>query len=219
MKQLHVLIFAVIANSSFKSIAQDCETLNNFNSFHGIRFEYKIPDSLKSAFKEEVKYDSNPYKSYYLEYDAIVGNKDLSNKFQKWFVFGDEIFTKIYITCLLDDRVYQIMLMNIYSSKDLFNNIDDSIEIVKKRLPPMFLNANRQLKSLFGDPTRTNQDSDLFANYYENFWECEKQNIELRLIYHNNITGANPTGLLLITDLIFTNNKLAKIEKLDELQK
>jgi hypothetical protein len=141
--------------------AQDCKALNEFNSFQGIKFGEQFTDSLKKYFKFEI-FDSDSIQNYSLEWKMLSKNNSLFQKCYKWIQFGDNLFSNLTINCLTDGRVYEFTLMKVYDKNDI-PSLEDSIEIVIKRLPKTFIRATEEITSLFGEMTRTEDKNDLLG--------------------------------------------------------
>ena len=200
------MTFLIIIASSVSG--QNCMTLNNFNTFHGVHFGQKFPDSLKKYFKTTI-YDSS-YVYYSMDQKELGIN---SWALQKWFHFGDVNFPIFSIACLPDKRVYEFELYKNYVLDDIAS-IEDSTEIVNNRLPKTFIKATDELTTLFGKMTKTENENSALGYYLYRIWECEKVKIILQLWYinkDNSMLGEFNVS----TSISFTDKNLEKTQKLN----
>lgn len=214
MKKFLLIAFLVSIEQSF---AQDCKSLNNFNSFHGIKFGQYLADSVKKYFKFEMlngNYDSSSI-DYSLDQKILEKDNGIFEKFYKWFHFGGSIFSEFTVECLPDGRVFKIDLTRYYKKND-FASREDSIEIINKKLPKTFINASDEVTSLFGQMSRTESENDILGHNLYRIWDCEKTKIVLNLVHSD---SEPPLKMyVLIIELSFIDKELEKIHKLYKYQ-
>lgn len=212
MKYLLVIIFLFFTGKTIT--AQDCKALNDFNSFHGIKFGQLFSDSIKKYFQEDKEDPS--YIDYILDRENLQNKNELFKKFYKWFNFGESWFSSFTTSCLTDGKVYEFSLIKIYNKNDI-SSIEDSIEIVNERLPKTYIKATEEITSLFGKMTKTETENDILGSHFKRIWECEKNKIELSLWYKNDSNLKYPS-FTLVTNLTITNKELDKNRKLNNYQ-
>src|ERR1700730_3450542 len=142
MKVLSSFLFFLII--IFSCNAQDCNTLNEFNSFHGLRFGQEFPDSLKQYFS--ILDQTSSYIDYDLNEKKLKSQTTIFNKFYKWFYFG-ETFSDLSISCLRDGKIFRFELRK-------FPRGEDSVEVRNNKFPDSFLNISDEVTSLFGKSTK-----------------------------------------------------------------
>lgn len=207
------LLFLLTINSA-SLFGQDCKSLNSFNSFHGITFGKPLADSIRKYFV--ISNQDSSYTDYSLEKKMLQKNNLIFQKFYKWFIFGENNFSNLTISCLTDGRVFEFDLSKVYDKKDKNSN-EDSSEIVNGSLPNTFLQTSEEITSLFDKPTRSENKNDILGQHYTEIWECEKIKIELHLWYKNESNLRFPSFTLL-TGITITDIQLDKIQKLKSYQ-
>lgn len=223
---MRYIVFA-ISILFFKANGQDCITLNSFNTFHGLKLGENFPDSLKKYFninvnttnKSYVEYempDKMPLNKYTTIKHYLYENSSVTEKFGKWFYFGSNMFSNIYISCLLDGRIFEFsLLMDLRDGAINNSYYEDSIAITNNKIPPGYITISDEIASLFGQITK--QDDKWVMNvFYEfsRYWECEKNAIDLTLTYSPSQYGSH-LGLSLIVTI--KSKDLEKIQKLKVL--
>ena len=215
----HILLTTVLTTSIITQIiAQDCTTLNNFNSLHGITFGQQVSDSIKKYFKFEMingKNDSSSI-SYSLNQKKLMSDNILFDKFNNFFYFGGNIFSNFSAGVLPDGRVFELSLAKYHDKKDSRSK-KDSIEIVNNKLPETFIKASYEISSLFGEMTNTKNENDNLGYHLYRIWDCEKNRVELSLWYWNT-NNSMLSSFALIIDVSFINKELEKINKLWKYQ-
>jgi hypothetical protein len=150
-----LLVFSLNVHS------QDCDILDKFNSFHGIKFGSKFPDSLKTYFIKDTINNTFRYSLW-----KMMTSIKSYEKFKNWFEMGYE-FNTVDFVCLKDDRVYQVILRQEFE-------FDKPSPISVKKYPPFFNKIVEELKYTFGNPTISDdvvkqQGHDPTYGFY---WEC-----------------------------------------------
>jgi hypothetical protein len=210
-----------------RSSAQDCQTLDKFNVFHGVQFGKPFVDSLSRYFnRNQFKGDNyieyslptfKPKGKYTTDKYYLYENDTVAEKFRRWFLFGQRIFTNLYFDCLLDGRVYRFALLA--DLKDPLSSgftFADSAAIVNSKIPPSYNKMTDEIESLFGHNTKQDDKWILDISYtFSRYWECENKEIVLSFTYLP--AGAMSAYGLMMT-IAIKDKALEKIEKLGELQ-
>jgi hypothetical protein len=226
-KKILTVLFIVFLLLPALLRCQDCATINGFTKFHGLQFSGHLPDSVKNCFN----LNAFTQKKGYLEYDLPVSlprnksvgikhylyeNDAMSSRFSRWFYFGDEVFSRVYVSCLLDGRIYEFsMLKDLHDRAVDDSYLDDSVAITTNKLPPTYLKISDQLTALFGDMSKEDNKwvlNDFFR--YNRHWQCDKNEIDLILTY---FPSENASSFGLSIQLVITDKTLEKIQKLNEL--
>lgn len=211
----YILLTAVLTISIIKhTIAQDCKTLNNFNSVHSIKFGQPVSDSIKKYFKFEMingNKDSSSI-SYSLDNKNVFTDNNLYKNFKNVFYFGESTFSNFSASCLPDGRVFEICLAKYWDRKN-DASIKDSIEIMNNRLPKTFIKASDEISSLFGEMTSTRNETNNLGYHHYRTWECDKNKVELSLWYCD-INNSILNDFAVIIDVYFTDKELEKLNKL-----
>lgn len=177
--------FILILISNYTS-AQDCKTLDNFTSFHGIKFGKSLPDSLRKYYY--VHFDESGADSMFL-LDEDKATQNFIKKISDWLnvklSFSDLVFFS-----LKDGRIYSIMLQHNLSK-------DDSISLSKKEYPLFFSAVTDELVATFGKITKEETNKDFFT-IIDRKWECHTMLIEFSIYFDN------------LYSLTFTNKELDK---------
>jgi hypothetical protein len=150
------------------SFGQDCKTLDNFTSFHGVKFGKQFPDSLR-------KYCDIDYNEVRSDFTFSISNDKIKAvpKFSEWLVFRLS-FSNIAFGALKDGRIYCAVLQ-----QDLDNT--DSIYLSHNEYPLFFEQVTEELSSLFGKLTKQDNTDDIFGNKITREWDCEKMRVTLSL--------------------------------------
>lgn len=222
-----VLVIAFLLFPAFLR-SQDCTTIDGFTKFHGLRFGQHFPDSLAHSFNLSTSTQKSGYYEYELPANPprnktvvvkhyLYESSAMENRFSKWFYFGDEMFSQVYVSCLLDGRIYEFsMLKDLHDQALNDSYLDDSAAMANNKLPPSYLAFSDKVTSLFGDMSK--QDDKWVLNTLYRFtrhWQCEKNQIDLSLTYFPSATASSPFGLSV--QLVITDKTLEKIQKLNEL--
>lgn len=159
-----ILLFSVNAYS------QDCETLNKFKSYHGLKFGNKFPDSLKQYFiKDTLK--EGTYK--YTMWTHMTSFKEYQ-KFKTWFYMGYD-FGFIDFSCLKDETIYRVILREKFK-------YDKPSPITFKKYPKFIKDIIQELSATFGEPAiaddvMKDEDGTTSFGFY---WDCgQEKNISL----------------------------------------
>ncbi len=194
MKWLLVFLLFI----TFTSYGQDCQTINNFKSFHGVRLSRPFPDSLKKYF--EIGSFQQTDTSFDLSHTSIE-NKPSYNRLFKFLLFGDYFESVSYF--ISNKNVYSTMLV-----KNI--NDEDSAYLTVNKMPIFYQNVSAELVSVFGEATKKERKDITFGKAIVELWECEKIKIEFGI----NIYGRGGHYYLTITDINL--EKIQKLKKLSE---
>ncbi len=201
-------LITLIFITALEAVGQDCKTLNDFNSFHGLKFGQQFTDSIKQYFDTLEKQAS--YIDYSLDEKKLENKIELFNKFYKWFYFG-ETFSTISVSCLSDGRIFEFSLF-------VSPRGEDSIAAVNNKVPPIFIKISDEISSLFGKMTNSKNENTSLGHSLSRIWECEKNKVDLTLYYDNQYSNSAYPLFTLMIDLSITNKDLEKTQKLKGYQ-
>ena len=191
-------LLACILFISFAAGGQDCKTLNNFKSFHGVKIGKPFPDSLKKYF--EIGSLQQTDTTFDL-YDISIENKPSYSRLSKFLLFGDYFESISYF--ISNKNVYCAMLVKSV-------NDEDSAYLAVNKNPIFYQNVSAELVSLFGKSTKKERKDITFGEAIIQLWECDKMKIEFGI----NIYGGGSHYYLTITDINL--EKIQKLKKLSE---
>lgn len=158
------LLFQIFLIILFKNAAcQDCYTLNNFTTFHGLKFGNKIPLSLRKICDKH--YDNTSRDIMF----SFTQQKIKNTEYEKWLNFG-LTFTDFIVSVINDGRIYRFGLM--------LKFYEEELEMLKDgNYPSTYKIILNELQALFGEPTKTSIDP--FGEGLSSNWECSEINISL----------------------------------------
>ena len=156
-------------------VAQDCKTLDNFTSFHGIKFGEVFPDSLKKYC--EIEYNEVRSDSMFTIWQDQIKK---SKKFSEWVNFRLP-FSYVAFNTLKDGRVYSILLLTPIDK-------DDSLLITQNKYPLFFEAVTEEITSIFGKMTKEEVSNDYFSKELVRTWECNTMKIDFEMgltVFHS----------------------------------
>lgn len=142
----------------------DCEALDSFTSFHGIKFGERFPDSLRKYFAKDTTregYIRFSMPTWYLE----TGNH--YKKFSSWFNMGDSLSEMLFY-CDRNQKVVEVVLRQRFEGRS-------DIVVTPNNYPKFFRNIIAELKDIFGSPSISDEkEIDDELTFYSFFWGCNK---------------------------------------------
>lgn len=194
-----ILLFIFVLSSFHLRAQNDCDLLNRFTSFHGIRMGEKLPLKLKQYFE----YSDLFSDSLFTLSRGDIAKRNMPDSLNSFFFFGD-FFSYMTVFYTKSGKTFDIILQ-----KDLVYN--DSIDLVENKNPLFLINVTKEISSVFGNNYVTKNEKDEYGEYvFKTIWECDRIKIGLYLKY-TNIKGRRSYYQLEIID-----KKLEKLDKLDK---
>ncbi|MEP7319330.1 MAG: hypothetical protein ABI921_11330 [Panacibacter sp.] len=185
------IIFPIIAYS------QDCKTLNQINSFKGIKFGQTLPQPLIKYFRKSGQF-------YFLKNDINLDPPKSYHDFNGFY------FENMSLDLFDDSIVYSAAIWSTLDAVDS-QQIEDHQPLLK------YANLVREITELFGDSTYTEEKYDnyssLFGAEFKTVWKCDKTKIELTVTYGSTTIEVNSI------EIVFTSIELEKKKKLQQLTK
>lgn len=153
------LVFLVFISTI--SFGQDCKVVDRFTSFHGIRFGFPFPDSLRKY----CTIDYNQYRadsSFSIETDLVKSN----SKFSNWAYFG-LFFSDISFSAINDGRIYSVGLLEPIED-------NDTLSVTLDKNTFFWEKVTNELTLVFGKMTKEEMKEKQFSYDLVRTWECDK---------------------------------------------
>ena len=181
---------------SSKAICQDCNALNEFVSFRGIKLGEHLPKELRKYSETHLSVGDTIFTIY----KKNIPPKDLE-KMTSYFYFGDD-FSGLMISTIPDGRIFGIRLFRYY-------NTEDSLTITKNIIPSFYDSITDHLAFLFGKNYKQGKFTDALGDVLVRRWECNKIAIDFVLNY----------GISEEFQLDISDRELYRVKKLEDYKK